>query len=149
MISLMEKVNALNNGKIEKKSKKLGDKDYSEIKQWPLQIDLVPEKAPFYNQQDFLIASDCTAFAYGNFHRDLMKNHITLIGCQKLKSESYFPKLIKIFTENDIKSITIVRMENPCCGNMENVVLQALKESGKNIPLKIKIVTIDGKLLDK
>ena len=101
MISLMEKVNALNNGKIEKKSKKLGDKDYSEIKQWPLQIDLVPEKAPFYHLQDFLIASDCTAFAYGNFHRDLMKNHITLIGCQKLKSESYFPKLTKIFIENN------------------------------------------------
>lgn len=149
MLSLMEKVNALNNGKIEKKAKKIGDKDYSEIKQWPLQIDLVPEKASFYNKQDFLIASDCTAFAYGNFHRDLMKDCITLIGCQKLKTESYSPKLMKIFMENDIKSITIVRMENPCCSSMENSVLQALKESNKNIPLKIKIITIDGKLLDK
>jgi ferredoxin len=120
----------------------------SRLNQWPVQIKLVPVHAPYFDQADLLIAADCTAFAYGNFHNDFIKNRITLIGCPKLDEGDYSEKLAAILLENDIKSITIVRMEVPCCGGLINAVKLALKQSGKLIPWQIVIVATDGALVE-
>lgn len=120
----------------------------SQLLQWPVQIKLVPVTAPYYDQANLLIAADCTAYAYGNFHDRFIKNHITLIGCPKLDAVDYAEKLTAIIRENDIKSVTIVRMEVPCCGGLESAVKTALKESGKFIPWQVVIVSTDGKILD-
>jgi len=114
--------------------------------QWPCQIKLVPENAPYFDGANLLIAADCTAFAYGNFHEDFMKNHITLIGCPKLDSIDYTEKLTRIIANNNIKSVKIARMEVPCCSGLESAVKRALQASGKFIPWQIAIITTDGKI---
>ncbi len=119
----------------------------SQLSQWPCQIKLVPENAPYFNGADLLIAADCTAYAYGNFHEDFIKGRITLIGCPKLDEGDYTDKLTRIISANDVKSVTVVRMEVPCCGGIENAVRNALKASGKFIPWQVITVSTDGKIL--
>lgn len=120
----------------------------SNLMQWPCQIKLVPVNAPYFDEANLLIAADCTAYAYGNFHEDFMRNHITLIGCPKLDEGDYSEKLTGILLNNNIKSVKIVRMEVPCCGGIENAVKKALLHSGKLIPLQVIIVTTDGKVIE-
>lgn len=119
----------------------------SRLCQWPCQIKLVPENAPYLEGANLLIAADCTAFAYGNFHEEFMKNHITLIGCPKLDSIDYAEKLTRIIASNNIKSVKIVRMEVPCCTGLENAVKRALLSSGKFIPWQVEIISTDGKII--
>ena len=116
----------------------------SELLQWPCQIKLMPVKSAFYKDANLLIAADCSAYAYGNFHRDFMRNHITVIGCPKLDAGDYTEKLTQIIENNDIKSVTIVRMEVPCCGRLEMAAKNALKASGKFIPWRVVTITTDG-----
>ena len=120
----------------------------SQLAQWPCQIKLAPVNAPYFNGENLLIAADCTAYAYANIHEDFMKGKVTLIGCPKLDSVDYSGKLTEILKYNDIKGVTILRMEVPCCGGLETAVKKALQESGKNIPLKTITISIDGKVLD-
>lgn len=122
-----------------------GTSQKSELKQWPVQIHLVPTNAPYFNGADLLIAADCVPFAYGDFHRNLLKGKILLIGCPKLDdAEHYKEKITDIFKNNDIKSVTVARMEVPCCFGLVNLVNTALTESGKNIPLKEIMIKISG-----
>ena len=121
---------------------------HSRLNQWPVQIKLVPVNAPYFENADLLVAADCTAFAYGNFHNDFIKNRITLIGCPKLDMVDYSEKLTQIIASNNIKSVTVVRMEVPCCGGIENAVKNALMKSGKFIPWQIVTISTDGKILD-
>ncbi|MGN0382789.1 MAG: 4Fe-4S ferredoxin, partial [Eubacterium sp.] len=121
---------------------------FSSLAQWPLQIKLVPVKAPYFDNANLLVAADCTAYAYGNFHNEFISNNITLIGCPKLDEGDYTDKLTDIITGNDIKSVTIVRMEVPCCGGIENAVKRAIQASGKFIPWKVVTISTDGKILD-
>ena len=116
----------------------------SELLQWPCQIKLMPIKSAFYKDANLLIAADCSAYAYGNFHRDFMRNHITVIGCPQLDAGDYTEKLTQIIANNDIKSVTIVRMEVPCCGRLEMAAQNALKASGKFIPWRVVTITTDG-----
>ena len=118
------------------------------LSQWPVQIKLVPVKAPYFNGAKLLVAADCTAYAYGNFHQEFIRGHITLIGCPKLDEGDYGEKLTQILAGNDIKSVTIARMEVPCCGGLENAVRRALQASGKFIPWNVVTVSTDGRLLD-
>ena len=120
----------------------------SQLSQWPVQIKLVPTNAPYFDGANLLIAADCTAYAYGDFHREFIRNHITLIGCPKLDEGDYAEKLAEIIANNDIKSVTIVRMEVPCCGGIEQAAKRALQASGKFIPWRVVIVSTDGRLLD-
>ncbi|MBQ6935691.1 MAG: 4Fe-4S binding protein [Clostridia bacterium] len=120
----------------------------SQLLQWPCQIKLVPVYAPYFESSNLLIAADCTAFAYGNFHNDFIKNHITLVGCSKLDDSDYSEKLTEIIKNNNIKSVKVVRMEVPCCGGLENAVKNALKRSGKIIPWQVVTITTDGKIID-
>ena len=119
----------------------------SKLRQWPCQIKLVPVNAPYFNGAHLLIAADCTAYAYGNFHNEFINNRITLIGCPKLDEGDYTEKLTRIINENDIQSLTIVRMEVPCCGGIENAAKNALKASGKFIPWQIVTISTDGRKL--
>ncbi|MDO4305824.1 MAG: 4Fe-4S binding protein [Eubacteriales bacterium] len=119
----------------------------SMLSQWPVQIRLVPVHAPYFDGANLLIAADCTAYAYGNFHERFIKNHVTLIGCPKLDSVDYAEKLASIIRENDIKSVTIVRMEVPCCSGLEQAVKKALQASGKMIPWQAAVISVDGKIL--
>ena len=112
-----------------------------------MQIKLAPVTAPFFNGADLLIAADCTAYAYGDFHRNFIRGRITLIGCPKLDSVDYSEKLTEIIARNDLKSITVVRMEVPCCGGIEFAVKNALNSSGKEIPLNVVTVSTDGRIL--
>lgn len=120
----------------------------SELIQWPCQIKLVPVNAPYFDGANLLIAADCSAFSYGNFHREFMRNHITLIGCPKLDSVDYTAKLTEIIRSNNIKSLRVVRMEVPCCGGIEHAAKEALKASGKFIPWQVITITTDGKILE-
>ena len=120
----------------------------SRLMQWPCQIKLVPVNAPYFENANLLIAADCTAFAYGNFHNDFMRGHITLIGCPKLDEGDYAEKLYRIISENNIKSVKVARMEVPCCGGIENAVKRALQASGKFIPWQVVTISTDGKILD-
>lgn len=119
----------------------------SQLRQWPVQIKLVPVNAPYFNNANLLVAADCTAYAYGNFHNKFMKNKVTIIGCPKLDSVDYVEKLTEIIRKNDIKSITVVRMEVPCCGGIENAVKKALMNSGKFLPWSVVTISTDGKIL--
>ena len=119
-----------------------------QLAQWPCQIKLVPVNAPYFDHANLLIAADCTAYAYGNFHNDFMRNHITLIGCPKLDEGDYAEKLTAILANNNIKSVKVVRMEVPCCGGIENAVKRALQASGKLIPWQVITISTDGKILD-
>ena len=121
----------------------------SMLSQWPVQIKLVPVNAPYFDGARLLVAADCTAYAYGAFHEDFIKNHITLVGCPKLDSVDYSEKLTEIIRTNDIKSVTVVRMEVPCCGGLENAVKKALQASGKFIPWQVVTISTDGRILDK
>ncbi|MBQ8177195.1 MAG: 4Fe-4S binding protein [Oscillospiraceae bacterium] len=120
----------------------------SQLSQWPVQIKLVPINAPYFDNANLLVAADCTAFAYGNFHNEFIRNHITLIGCPKLDEGDYAEKLTQIIANNNIKSVTIARMEVPCCGGIENAVKRALQASGKFIPWRVVIISTDGRILD-
>ncbi|WP_428898487.1 4Fe-4S dicluster domain-containing protein [Parelusimicrobium proximum] len=145
------------------------ESNVSELKQWPVQIKLVPVNAQYFNGAHILVAADCTAYAYADFHKDFIKNKITLVGCPKLDNEDYSKKLAAIIKENDIKSVTVVRMEVPCCTGLEHAVVAALKESGKihgraqdavlpkadylerplpqqRIPWQVKVVSTDGNI---
>lgn len=119
----------------------------SQLSQWPVQIKLAPVNASYFHQANLLIAADCSAFAYGNFHNHFIKNHITLIGCPKLDAVDYSEKLTEILIHNQIKSISVVRMEVPCCGGLEWAVKTALEQSKKEIPWRTVIVSVDGKLV--
>lgn len=121
----------------------------SQLRQWPVQIKLVPVNAPYFEGAKLLIAADCTAYAYGNFHQEFIRNHVTLIGCPKLDATDYSEKLTQILSQNDIKSITVTRMEVPCCGGMEHAVKQALINSGKMIPWQVVTISADGRILDR
>ena len=120
----------------------------SQLGQWPCQIKLAPVNAPYFNGAKLLIAADCTAYAYANIHTDFMKGKVTLIGCPKLDSVDYSEKIKEIIRTNDIKSVTILRMEVPCCGGLETAVKKALQESGKFIPWQTVTISVDGKILD-
>ncbi len=120
----------------------------SRLSQWPVQIKLVPVNAPYFDGANLLIAADCTAYAYGNFHEDFIKNRITIVGCPKLDDVDYSEKLEKIIGGNNIKSVTVVRMEVPCCGGIENAVKKALQASGKFIPWQVVTVSADGNIVE-
>lgn len=120
----------------------------SRLSQWPVQIKLVPARAPYFDGAKLLIAADCTAYAYAAFHEKFIKGHITLVGCPKLDSVDYSEKLTEIIRENDIKSVTIVRMEVPCCGGLEFAAKTALQQSGKFIPWQVVTISTDGRILD-
>ena len=123
-------------------------KPVSRLSQWPVQIKLVPVNAPYFDGAKLLIAADCTAYAYAAFHEEFIKGHITLIGCPKLDSVDYSEKLTEIIRNNDIQSVTIVRMEVPCCGGLEHATKTALQQSGKFIPWQVVTISTDGKILN-
>lgn len=120
----------------------------SQLVGWPCQIKLVPINAPYFDGAKLLIAADCTAYAYANFHTDYMNGKVTLIGCPKLDSVDYSEKLTDIIKYNDIQSVTILRMEVPCCGGLEMAAKKALQNSGKSIPCQVVTVSINGDILD-
>lgn len=120
----------------------------SELRQWPVQIKLVPVNAPYFDGAHLLIAADCTAYAYANFHQEFIRGKITLIGCPKLDEGDYSEKLTEIIRQNNIKSVTIVRMEVPCCGGLARAAETALRNSGKFIPWQVKIISTDGQIVD-
>ena len=129
-----------------KKEETVKEVQQSQLGQWPCQIKLVPVNAPYFDGAKLLIAADCTAYAYANFHQEFMKGKITLIGCPKLDSVEYSEKLTRIIAENNIKSVTVLRMEVPCCGGLERAAVTALKNSEKFIPWQVVTITIDGKI---
>ncbi len=118
------------------------------LRQWPVQIKLVPTRAPYFDHADLLVAADCTAYAYGSFHQEFIRNRITVIGCPKLDSVDYTEKLTEILRNNDINSVTVVRMEVPCCGGIENAVKNARIASGKLIPWQVVTISTDGRILE-
>lgn len=120
----------------------------SQLSQWPVQIKLAPVNAPYFNGAKLLVAADCTAYAYGNFHNEFIRDHVTLIGCPKLDSVDYSEKLTAILANNEIRSVTVVRMEVPCCGGIEHAVKTALQESGKFIPWQVVTISTDGRIID-
>lgn len=117
------------------------------LSQWPVQIKLVPVTAPYFDGADVLVAADCTAFSYGNFHNDFIKGRITLVGCPKLDMADYSEKLTAIFAENNIKSVKVARMQVPCCGGIEMAVRRAVEASGKNIPVEIVTIAPSGEIV--
>jgi len=117
------------------------------LNQWPVQIKLIPASAPCFENADLLVAADCAAYAYGNFHNDYMKNRITVIGCPKLDGVDYSEKLKEILAGNNIKSVTIARMEVPCCGGIENAVKTALQHCGRLIPWQIVVISTEGRII--
>ena len=119
----------------------------SQLRQWPVQIKLAPMTAPWFEGCKLLIAADCTAYAYANFHADFIRDHITLVGCPKLDGIDYSMKLTHILRNNDIRSVTVARMEVPCCGGMEYAVKQALQNSGKDIPCRVVTIGTNGKII--
>jgi len=121
----------------------------SQLNQWPVQIKLVPVNAPYFDGARLLIAADCTAYAYGNFHERFMKDHVTIIGCPKLDEGEYSEKLTAILRENEIKSVTVVRMEVPCCGGIAHAAVTALQNCGKMIPWQVVTISADGQILDQ
>ena len=126
----------------------ISGKPVSRLAQWPCQIKLVPTEAPFFDGAKLLIAADCTAYAYANIHEDFMKGKVTIIGCPKLDAVDYSEKLTEIIKNNDIKSVTIVRMEVPCCGGLQRAAENALRNSGKFIPWQVVTISRDGQILD-
>ncbi len=120
----------------------------SQLTNFPIQIKLAPINAPFFDDANLLIAADCTAYAYGNFHQEFIRNHVTLIGCPKLDEGDYAEKLTQIIARNNIKSVTVTRMQVPCCGGLENAVKRALMASGKFIPWRIVTISHNGRILD-
>ena len=123
-------------------------KPVSRLAQWPCQIKLVPTQAPFFEGAKLLIAADCTAYAYANLHEEFMRGKVTIIGCPKLDDVDYTDKLTAIIRDNDIRSVTIVRMEVPCCGGLQRAAQNALQASGKFIPWQVVTISRDGNILD-
>lgn len=121
----------------------------SQLRQWPVQIKLALVNAPWFDEAELLVAADCTAYAYAGFHQDFIKGHITLIGCPKLDAVDYSGKLTEIIRNNRIRSVTVVRMEVPCCGGIENAVKTALQNSKKAIPLNVVTIATDGSILER
>jgi NAD-dependent dihydropyrimidine dehydrogenase PreA subunit len=121
----------------------------SQLRQWPVQIKLAPINAPWFDGAKLLVAADCTAYAYASFHQEFIKDHITLIGCPKLDMVDYAEKLTEIIRRNELRSVTVVRMEVPCCGGIELAVKKALQNSGKMIPWTVVTITTDGRILDR
>ena len=119
-----------------------------ELRHWPIQIKLAPVNAPYFDGADLLVAADCTAYAYGAFHRDFIRGKAVLVGCTKLDGVDYTEKLGEIFRRNEIRSVTVTRMEVPCCGGMEYAVKRALEESEKDIPLQVVTISPRGEILD-
>jgi len=138
----------INHNKIQVKSDIITNEVTSQLNQWPVQIKLVPPNATYFNNANLLIAADCTAYAYSDFHNKFIKNRITLIGCPKLDEGDYSEKLTAILKMNDIKSLTVVRMEVPCCGGIVNAVKTALKASKKMIPWQIVTISTNGEILE-
>ena len=135
------------------KQEKMGREDVpaasaSCLSQWPVQIKLVPVNAPYFDGAKLLIAADCTAYAYARFHERFIRGHITLVGCPKLDAVDYAEKLTEIIRQNDIRSVTVVRMEVPCCGGLENAAKTALQNSGKFIPWQVVTISTDGRILE-
>lgn len=126
---------------------RFGDGFASALAQWPVQIRLVPAKAPFFDGAELLIAADCTAYAYASFHRDFMQGRVTVIVCPKLDAVEYADKLTAILAENEIRSVTVIRMEVPCCGGLESAARRALAASGKQIPYAVVTLSTDGRIL--
>ena len=120
----------------------------SQLRQWPVQIKLVPVNAPYFEGANILVAADCTAYAYANFHQKFIKNRIVLVGCPKLDEGDYTEKLTQIFSANNIQSLTIVRMEVPCCGGLERAAKNALQASGKFVPWQVVTISVDGRILE-
>lgn len=118
------------------------------LSNWPVQIKLAPIQAPYFNGANLLIAADCTAYAYANFHKDFIKGRVALVGCSKLDGTDYSEKLTEILRNNDIASVTIARMEVPCCGGLEMMAKKALQASGKFLPWQVVTISIDGKILN-
>lgn len=121
----------------------------SQLRQWPVQIKLVPVNAPYFDGAHLLIAADCTAYAYAGFHQDFMRGRITLIGCPKLDQADYSEKLTEILRNNEIESLTILRMEVPCCGGIQQAAVSALKNSGRMIPWQVVTISTDGRILSR
>ena len=121
----------------------------SALGNWPVQIKLAPVRAPYFDGAKLLIAADCTAYAYAAMHHDFIRGKITLIGCPKLDGVDYSEKLTEIIRQNDVRSVTVVRMEVPCCGGLELAAKKALQASGKFIPWQVVTVSIDGNILDQ
>jgi len=134
--------------KEEKKEEVMFEKANTHLNQWPVQIKLAPVNAPYFDNANLLIAADCTAYAYGNFHNDFMRNKITLIGCPKLDDGDYTEKLTEIISRNNIKSVTVCRMQVPCCGGIENAVKNALMASGKFLPWQVVTISTDGRIIE-
>ena len=131
-----------------KNSARLDDETVpSQLRQWPVQIQLVSPVAAYFENADILVAADCTAYAYGNFHDKFIKGRVTLIGCPKLDTMDYTEKLAEIFQQNDIRSVVVTRMQVPCCGGLERAVKEAVKRSGKNIPIQVFTLSADGTIL--
>jgi Fe-S-cluster-containing hydrogenase component 2 len=120
----------------------------SQLRQWPVQIKLAPINAQYFDNANLLIAADCSAFAYGDFHNKFIKNHVVIIGCPKLDQGDYSEKLTAILQNNNIKSVKVVRMEVPCCGGLEYATIEALKNCGKMIPWQVVTISTEGKILD-
>ena len=132
---------------VEREAAPYDEAGISRLRQWPCQIKLVPVNAPYFHKAKLLIAADCTAYTYADFHRDFMKGKITLIGCPKLDGADYSEKLTEIIKNNDIRSVTILRMEVPCCGGLEMAVKKALQNSGKFLPWQVVTISTEGQIL--
>lgn len=133
---------------VEREAAPYDEAGISRLRQWPCQIKLVPVNAPYFHKVKLLIAADCKAYTYADFHRDFMKGKITLIGCPKLDGADYSEKLTEIIKNNDIRSVTILRMEVPCCGGLEMAVKKALQNSGKFLPWQVVTISTEGQILD-
>lgn len=134
--------------KLQEENKSSTEKVVSELRQWPVQLKLINSRAPYLNGANLLVAADCTAYAYGDFHKDFIKNHITIIGCPKLDDVNYYKeKLTDMFSNNNIKSITVVRMEVPCCGGIVSAVKAAMLESKTILPYREVIISTEGEIL--
>ena len=120
-----------------------------QLQNWPVQLRLVPARAPYFDGCDLLIAADCTAYAYGNFHADFIRGRVTLIGCPKLDTADYEEKLTAILTENDVRSVMLTRMEVPCCGGLEYAARQAIAHSGRALPLRVVTISAEGRILQE
>lgn len=119
----------------------------SQLRQWPVQIQLAPVSAPYFQGANLLIAADCTAYAYGDFHNRFIRNHVVLVGCPKLDPVDYSEKLTELFRRNEIRTVTVARMEVPCCGGLERAVRTALERSGKSLPLEVVTISVEGDIL--
>ena len=135
--------------KIERKAETVRTECVSQLSQWPVQIKLAPVNAPYFDGAHLLIAADCTAYAYADFHDRFIRGRVTLVGCPKLDNIDYSEKLTEIIAANDIKSVKVVRMEVPCCGGTENAVKTALKNSGKFIPWQVITISTDGRIISE